>query len=276
MRDRAASAADGLGGRRGRDDGRVAGEGRPSVDGVLFDIDDTLVDTRSAFAAALSGVIREHLPHLDADAHEEVVAVWRADASGHYGRYTRGEVDYRTQRMGRANELHARFGGAVLDDAGYAAWDEVFEAGFAAAWAAHPDAHEVVDALLAAGLAVGALSNAAVAYQTRKLDRAGLRTRVPMLVGVDTLGVGKPDPRVFAEACRRLGTDPSRTAYVGDELDVDAGAAVAAGLVGVWVDRPGPRRVHVSHEDVAAARSAGVHIVASLTELPALFGVRRH
>lgn len=258
---------------RAVDGGPVDREDRRAVDGVLFDIDDTLVDTRSAFAAALTAVVRQHLPHLDTDAHDEVVAVWRADASGHYGRYTRGEVDYRTQRMARANELHARFGGAVLDEDGYAAWDEVFEAGFAAAWSAHPDAHDVVEALLAAGLAVGALSNAAVAYQTRKLDRAGLAARVPMLVGVDTLGVGKPDPRVFAEACRRLGTEPSRTAYVGDELDVDARGAVAAGLVGVWVDRPGPRRVDVPDEDIAAARSAGVHVVRSLAELPALLGV---
>ncbi|GAA4627184.1 HAD family hydrolase [Cellulomonas oligotrophica] len=86
-------------------------------------------------------------------------------------------------------------------------------------------------------------------------------------------GVGKPDPRVFVEACRRLGTDPARTAYVGDELDVDARAAAAAGLVGVWVDRPGPRRVPVTDEDVAAARAAGVHVVRSLDELPEVLGL---
>jgi putative hydrolase of the HAD superfamily len=245
---------------------------RPVVDGVLFDIDDTLVDTRSAFATALAAVAREHLPHLDAEAHDEVLAVWRADAAEHYARYTRGEVDYRTQRMARANDLHARFGGEALDDEGYEAWDAVFESGFSAAWAAHPEAHDVLDRLVGAGLAVGALSNAAVAYQTGKLERAGL-TRVPILVGVDTLGFGKPDPRVFTEACRRLGTSPSRTAYVGDELDVDARAAVSAGLVGVWVDRPGPRRVHVPDADVAAARAAGVHVIASLSELPELLGV---
>ena len=248
------------------------GEGAPLVDGVLFDVDDTLVDTRGAFVVALSAIAERYLPHLDPGRHDEVVATWRADAGGHYRAYTRGEVGYLEQRMLRANELHARFGGVVLDDAGYAEWNATFEDEFARAWAAHPDAVTVIDALIGAGIAVGALTNAAVAYQTAKMGRAGL-DHVPVLVGVDTFGVGKPDPRVFLEACRLLGPDPVRTAYVGDELDVDARAAVEVGLVGVWVDRPGGRRHEIPEVDVVAAREAGVRVVASLSEVPGALGV---
>jgi putative hydrolase of the HAD superfamily len=247
-----------------------AGTGDLRVDGVLFDIDDTLVDTRAAFAVAMEAVADRYLPHLDAARRAELMPFWRADARDRYAQYTRGEVSHRAQRMGRANDLHGEFGGVELDDEAYEAWDELFDAAFAAGWAAHPEAAEVVDTLVAAGACVGALSNAAVLYQTRKLEVAGFGARVPMLVGTDTLGFGKPDPRVFVEACRRLGTDPARTAYVGDELDVDAHAAVSAGLVGVWVDRPGGRRRTVPEADVAAARSAGVHVVTSLAELPTL------
>ncbi len=233
------------------------------VDGVLLDIDDTLVDTRSAFAHALAAVVERYLPHLGDDGAADVLATWRRDPEGHYARYTRGELDYRAQRMARANHLHATFGGPVLDDAAYEEWSDLFEQGFVEGWTAHPEASDVVDELLAAG----------VAYQTTKLERVALADRVEVLVGVDTLGVGKPDPRVFVEACRRLGTDPARTAYVGDELDVDARAAVAAGLVGVWVDRPGSRRVDVPPQDVAAAREAGVVVVGSLTQVPSVLGV---
>src|SRR5665647_2946850 len=72
------------------------------VDGVLFDVDDTLVDTQSAFGAALSAVAEHYLPHLDASHHRDVLAAWRADVGGHYRRYTRGEVGYLEQRMARA------------------------------------------------------------------------------------------------------------------------------------------------------------------------------
>ena len=121
----------------------------------------------------------------------------------------------------------------------------------------------------AAGHQLGALSNAAVEYQALKLAAVGLVADVPMLVGVDTLGVGKPDPRVFVEACRRLGTEPGRTVYVGDELDIDARGASAAGLHGIWLDRPGPRRIEVSAEEIEAS---GVAMISSLSELPAMLG----
>ena len=244
-----------------------------TVDGVLFDIDDTLVDTRGAFGTALAVVAREYLPDVPPERDGDVLAFWRADANGHFARYTRGEVGQREQRMSRANELHARFGGPQLDDEGFAAWDGVFDSSFRTAWSAHGDVDAVLGRILDAGLRVGALTNAGLAYQRDKLDRTGLADRVPLLVGVDTLGFGKPDPRVFLEACRRLGTAPERTAYVGDELDVDARAAVAAGLVGIWLDRPGGRRLTVTDGELVAARQAGVRVIASLAELPGALGL---
>lgn len=248
-------------------DAGTAGAVRP-VDGVLLDVDDTLVDTRAAFVAALEAVAGTYLPLLPVERYGEVLATWRADVVGHYRRFTRGEISYVEQRRARANELHERFGGPVLDADGFAAWDDVFEAAFAGAWRAHADARAAVDALVGHGLAVGALTNARTDYQQGKLHRSGLAD-VPVLVGTDTLGVGKPDPRVFVEACRRLGTEPSRTAYVGDELDVDAMAAVRVGLVGVWLDRPGERRVEVGSAELQAARDAGVRVVRGLDELMA-------
>ena len=242
------------------------------VDGVLFDIDDTIVDTRAAFAHALAQVAAAYLPPLPADEaaarDRALMAMWRADTGGHYRRYTDGLETYERQRLLRANELHAAFGGPELDDESFAAWDEVFDGGFRAAWAAHHETEVALSALLDAGVVVGALSNAATAYQTAKLEAAGLLDRVPMLVGVDTLGFGKPDRRVFLEACRRLGTDPERTAYVGDEADVDALGARAAGLVGIWLDRPGARR-----HPVDEAALADVPTIRSLDELPALLGI---
>lgn len=247
--------------------------GRPRIAGVLFDVDDTLVDTRGAFADAMAEVARVYLPHLPAERRGEVLAMWRRDAGGHYRAYTRGEETFRAQRFTRANELMAAFGGPVLDDAGFDAWDDVFESAFAAAWRAFPESAGAVDALLAAGVPVGALSNAATDYQVRKLGAVGLGERVPMLVGVDVFGVGKPDPRVFQEAARRLGTDPAATLYVGDELDIDAGGAVHAGLQGAWLDRPGARRGGTHPEDPEAARAAGIAVISTLTEVLALVGV---
>lgn len=236
------------------------------VEAVLFDIDDTLVDTRGAFRHALERIASLHVPQ--APSPDVLVAFWRDDRHGHYRAFTRGEIGYRAQRMLRANDLHAQFGGPDMSDDEYDAWNADFELFFRQGWRPHADAAGALDALDELGIPYGALSNAAHAYQEEKLAACGLG-RVPMLVGVDTLGFGKPDPRVFALACERLGYPAHSVAYVGDELDIDAQAAVAAGLaLGVWLDRSAqPNR---TGESASGKRPHHVTRVTSLRELPAV------
>ncbi len=241
------------------------------IRGVLLDIDDTLVDTRGAFRHALAVVGDSYLPQPVSP--DDLVRVWRTDSGGWYRAFTRGEVSYREQRMRRANELHALFGGPGLDDPAYDAWDEQFEAAFREGWIAHPDALPLLDALDRAGIPYGAVSNAASAYQEVKLAAAGL-ARVSMLVGTDTFGVGKPDARVFQEGALLLGWEPALCAYVGDELDIDARGAVAAGLGwGVWLDRPAARGDgHAGSHGGEEPLGQGVRRVESLMEVGAWFG----
>ncbi|WP_235866001.1 hypothetical protein [Serinibacter arcticus] len=80
------------------------------VDGVLLDIDDTLVDTRAAFGTGLAAIAEVYLPHLGEDERARALELWRADASGYYRRHTRGELTASEQRLLRARELHAAFG----------------------------------------------------------------------------------------------------------------------------------------------------------------------
>jgi putative hydrolase of the HAD superfamily len=231
------------------------------VDGVLLDIDDTLVDTRSAFRAALGHVLAGWLPRLGEADRERAVRHWALDAAGHFRAFTRGERSFVEQRRLRAMDLHARFGGPVLDEAGFARWDAGYEAAFRGAWRALPDAVALIGELRARGVPFGALTNMAGGYQRDKLAAVGL-AEVPVLVSLDDLGRGKPDPAVFRLGCSRLGMAPERVAYVGDELDVDARGARDAGLVGVWLDRHG-----------SGERPTDVHVVADLSALTAVLAL---
>jgi putative hydrolase of the HAD superfamily len=210
----------------------------PSVDGVLLDIDDTLVDTRRAFFAAIHAVSADWLSHLPEAGRDDVARRWIADVGGHFRTYTRGEISIAEQRRRRVDDLQQTFGGDHLDNEQFDQWFATYDAAFRAAWRLHDDALELLDRLEQAGVRFGALSNSSRALSIDKLAQLGLAERLPLLVSPDDLGFGKPDPRVFALACQRLGAEPARTAYVGDELDVDAQGARAAGLVGIWLDRP--------------------------------------
>ena len=235
-----------------------------AIRGVLLDVDDTLVDTRGAFRHALLRLADEYLQEgLDPDL---VVQFWRADRSGWYRAYTRGEMSRREQRMRRANELHTEFGGPELGDADYDIWDAVFERHFREGWRAFDDAAPVLDALEAAGIPYGAVTNADSAQQRLKLDTCGLE-RVEVSVALDTFGFGKPDARVFLEGARRLGMEPHQVAYVGDEPDIDALGAADAGLTGIWLDRPGARRGTEPDGDITSERLRHITSLAQLTSV---------
>ena len=232
------------------------------IEGVLVDIDDTLVDNKAAVRHAIGAIAREYLPS-DTDV-DEAAAFFRADRNGHYRSFSRGEIDSRTQRRLRAEDLHTHFGGTPFgSDEEVTAWIGAFDAAYREGWTLHPDAVPFLDALDRLGLPHGVLSNARRAQQVAKLAALGLD--VPLLVCVDDFGFGKPDARVFEEACRLLGTAPADTLYVGDEFDIDAAAAVEAGLIGVWCDRPGTWAGRSDDE----IEGAGVVRVESLDELAA-------
>jgi putative hydrolase of the HAD superfamily len=221
--------------------------------GVLIDVDDTLVDTRAAFRAGITGAVRSWLPDLDRAGLDGAVRHWLLDQAGAYAAYTRGELTFTQQRRLRAERLRAHLGGPALDEAAFARWQEVYEAGFRGAWQAHPDGLALVAALRHRGVPVGVVTNAARDYQVAKLAAVGL-AGLPVLAAVDDLGRGKPDPAVFRLACERLGVAPGEAAYVGDELDVDARGARDAGLIGVWLDRHGSGH---TPDDVPVIRSLG-------------------
>jgi len=226
---------------------------------VLLDVDDTLVDTRGAFRAAITAVVGTWLPHLDADGREAAVQRWAVDPGGHFRAHTRGEVDFETQRRRRAADLHETFAGPVLDDAAAERWEDAYEDAFRHAWRPCPDALPLLAAVRAAGLPVVAVTNMLTSYQQVKLEAVGLAGYVRAVVGLDVVGVGKPDPRPFLHGCGLLGVEPGEAAYVGDELDVDARAARDAGLIGVWLDRHG-----------TGLQPGDVPVVRTLAELPRL------
>jgi putative hydrolase of the HAD superfamily len=233
-----------------------------AVRGVLLDIDDTLVDTRSAFRSAVRQVQRRWLPHLDDSGTGQLLARWQSDPGGHFRAFARGECDFGTQRRRRAEDLHAFFGGPALDEESFACWERDYEQAFRAAWVLCGDAVAFLDGLVAARLPIGAVTNAVGQYQRDKLARLGLADRFGVLVGVDELGRGKPDPEVFALACYRLGFPAGECAFVGDELDVDARGARDAGLFGIWLDR---HRSGLTPDDVPVART--------LADVPVLLGL---
>lgn len=97
---------------------------------------------------------------------------------------------------------------------------------------------ELVAALDRAGLPWAVVTSADTRLATARLGAAGITP--PLLVSVDDISAGKPNPEGYLVAAGRLGVDPTRCLVVEDaEPGVQAGraaGAVVAALKGVDAD----------------------------------------
>ena len=209
-----------------------------TIRGVLFDIDDTLVDLEYAMTTALREVSEHLLPGLDQAGWAKFGRIFTHETTHFYDRYLAGELTFNEQRLLRGRAALGHFGVELDEGEASQAWVADYHQRQVAYVRAFSDVAGVLDALDAAGVPYGAVSNNVHDYQRAKLDGAGL-DRIKILVGTDTVGAAKPEPAIYLEGVRLLGSTPGETLYVGDNRLLDAEGATAAGLVGVWLNRTG-------------------------------------
>ena len=205
----------------------------PAIDLVIFDLDGTLIDTAPDIAAALAvtvGGIGVAAPPLD------VVKTMVGDG---------------------ARELIRRALAAAGADGDL---DGLF-ATFLAHYRAHLSERSVVypgvvgalDALDAAGVASAVLTNKPGDIARQLLSDLSLTDRFVAIIGDGDGFARKPDPAAALSLIAARGTQPSRTAVVGDGLpDVRTARAVGARAISAAWGYVAPDRLLAEKPDALA------------------------
>ncbi|WP_213814426.1 GNAT family N-acetyltransferase [Glaciihabitans sp. dw_435] len=248
--------------------GGGGGSTSPRVSVVLFDLDDTLFAHRRAVAIGVTAH-REALGGriAAADAVAEL-ARWHALEELHYHRYLSGELDYLGQRRARSRAFVEPFGITLADDRVADAWFDAYLVEYQRAWTLHDDTLDCLTELseLHPAVRLGIITNGDLHFQQSKLDGVGITAWFEHVITSGELGYAKPDPRIFAHACREFGVRAAQALYVGDRLRTDAIGAANAGLTGVWLDRT----ADATDDENTAAGASGVRVIHSLRELRAI------
>jgi phosphoglycolate phosphatase len=191
-------------------------------DVVAFDLDGTLADTAPDLAAALNRVLAGFgRPPIPADDVRRLV-----------GHGARSLVRKGLAATGDAPE--------ALVDEGFDRYLEHYAASLCVGTTVYPGLEPALDALAARGARLAICTNKGEALSRRLVEALGSAGRFDSIVGPDTVGARKPDPRPLLEAIARAGG--GRAAFVGDSI-TDADTARAAGVPFVAVsfgfsDRP--------------------------------------
>lgn len=196
---------------------------------VLFDLDDTLWPIAPVILEAeqiLFAWLREHAPRV---AQQFTIETLRQARLELLARRPEFQLDLGALR--RAGLI------AAFEQAGEdAAKVELAMTEFFAARNAVIPYDDVLPGLLRlkGRVRIGSVTNGNADLQT-----IGLARHFDASVAAPGFGVAKPDPRIFLEACHRLGVAPQEAVYVGDDLLLDVRGAQRAGLRAVWMNRIG-------------------------------------
>jgi phosphoglycolate phosphatase len=176
---------------------------------VIFDLDGTLIDTAADLAASMNHVL-EHAGRAPVPAERTRHLV---------GHGARAMLDKGFRENG---------GEAPADlDPHLALFLDHYLAHIADQSRPFPGAIEALDALEADGAAIAVCTNKREAWARALFDALGMSHRFAAVIGADTVGVAKPDPRPVLAALAGAGRENG--VFIGDS-DTDIRAAKAAGM----------------------------------------------
>lgn len=194
-------------------------------DGVLFDLDDTLMDHTGASIKGLDVWCEElGLPTGQYQRWADIEFTW-------VSRYERGELSHMQQRRERTKQFTGQMG--LSDDEASTLYDGFIRA-YQAHWASYHNAIPTISRALEAGKKIGILTNGAREMQESKVREGNLVIDGVELIPLVEYGAPKPHLKAYSLGCEKIGTDPNKTVMIGDNWLNDVQGARKAGLDGVY------------------------------------------
>ena len=199
---------------------------------IFFDIDDTLLDNQKAELAAAKDF---HLLYKDIFpvSFDEFALNWRSVTDKHVQRYLSGELSFQDQRRERLRELFSHNRMLSDDEADY-----IFQKYlncYENNWTLFSDVLFILDHFT--GSHLGVISNGDSRQQRQKLTSTGIIDRFSIVIISGDIGVFKPDPQIFKEACSMAGVEPSECWYIGNNFEADLKGSLSVGMNGIWLNR---------------------------------------
>lgn len=219
---------------------------------LVFDLDDTLLDHKSAETAALGQVHAEFEDFAGVALAEWVGAYRKANArlwtAYAQGSITRADLQRRRflepmEALGLLRQADGASGNAAagLDGAGGGHEERIARIGttymarYRGHWDWMPGAEDAYHAL-AARIPTGILTNGFLETQKLKCDQFGFWDSARKVVISEEVGVMKPDRRIFDHMRGEIPAE--KVLYVGDSLHSDIRDGAAAGWRTAWYRRP--------------------------------------
>ena len=237
-----------------------------NIHGVLFDFGDTLMYPQASWPPVFeraSHRLGEYLAIHDKRVDcSSIPTEFRQRLGEYFIERERSMIE--TSSMAVLQNLLAEKGFVHLNEAFLREALDQYYAVTQQNWLLEEDAIPTLEALKAAQIRIGLVSNASDSRDVQSLvEKFGIQSYLDFVLTSADCSYRKPHPRIFELALSNWGYLPDEIAMVGDRLDADISGARPLGIYTIWIKRRAARK--------AAPGSAQPDaIVNTLGEIPAL------
>lgn len=206
---------------------------------IYFDLDDTLLDHKSAEVAAL-GDVHQKFDLFAGITADRLAEVYGNVNSRQWGLYSRGKV---TRDELQRNRFELTLKQLDLDGSRYEEIGTFYMQCYRNHWQWIDGAQKVYQQVLEE-YPVGILTNGFAETQRKKFEKFDLYESASQTVISEDVGVLKPDPKVFAHATKLAQVEPTEILYVGDSFSSDIEGGSTFGWNTAWFTSNGDPQKH--------------------------------
>lgn len=202
---------------------------------IYFDLDDTLLDHRSAERAALHDLYRQFRYFKGTDP-DQLVDTYQQTNSELWKRYGRGEIEREVLQRKRFEDTMNRLG---LDGSVYEEVGTYYMMAYRNHWSWVAGASKTLDRV-STGYETGILTNGFAETQRKKIVQFSLEDSVRHLVISEEVGYLKPQPEIFEHATSLAERKPGEILYIGDSYSSDIVGGSSYGWMTAWFTNGSP------------------------------------
>jgi len=198
---------------------------KQQIRALYFDLDHTLWDFEANSALAFESLFKEYSIDLDLN---EFLAVYIPNNNVYWKLYREGKIDKETLRFERLK--------TVFDRLNYAASNTLIDDMSDAYIQTLPEYNMLFDGAieiltaLKQHYALHVITNGFQDVQYFKMRNSGLLPFFDTVTDSSSVGVKKPDPKIFEHALKVGGVSPHESIMIGDNLEADIEGALATGM----------------------------------------------
>ncbi len=199
---------------------------------IIFDLDDTLVDSEQGHIKAINFLYQDYFPNVQPKF--DISTIWLNVTDQYLELYFKGELSLKQQRVARIQKFW-EICGAKLNRESARKIYETYDKYFLNSCLNFDDTIKTLQQLSKFELMI--ISNGNYADQIYKLKNNNLLKYFQQIFISDRVGFSKPDKRIFQFVANELNTRLSNCLYIGNSYPMDYIGARDAGMKSIWLDR---------------------------------------